>query len=126
MRAEAFRFSIVSTVKPAFSHGDEFCRFVYLYIAVSEQICQGHFQMIHKPDNKAGGSIVAQDQAAAFTQDTVGTVKKVLGIWIMMKAVCTDNGIKRIHPQRADFHCHLQEIPCWRDSWPEPHGSFQE
>ena len=52
--------------------------------------------MIHKPDNKVGGSIVAQDQAAAFTQDTVGTVKKVLGIWIMMKAVCTDNGIKRI------------------------------
>ena len=52
--------------------------------------------MIHKPDNKVGGSIVTQDQAAAFTQDTVGTVKKVLGIWIMMKAVCTDNGIKRI------------------------------
>lgn len=52
--------------------------------------------MIHKPDNEVGGSIVAQDQATAFTQDTVGTVKKVLGIWIMMKTVCTDNGIKRI------------------------------
>ena len=72
MCAEAFLlFHSQHSESGFFCHGDEFCRFVYLYIAVSEQICQGHFQMIHKPDNKAGGSIVAQDQAAAFTQDTV-------------------------------------------------------
>lgn len=79
MRAEAFLLFHSQYGGKLFCHGDEFCRFVYLYIAVSEQISQGHLQMIHKPDNKVGGSIVTQDQAAAFTQDTVGTVKKSWG-----------------------------------------------
>ena len=32
-------------------HGDEFRSFMYFYVAVSNQVCQRHFQMIHQPDN---------------------------------------------------------------------------
>ena len=52
-----------------FCHRGEFRRFVNLHIAVSDQICQRHLQMIHQPDNNIGRSIVPQDQVAALLQN---------------------------------------------------------
>lgn len=64
-----FCFSIVSTVNPVFLHGDEFRRFVYFYVSVTDKICRRHFQVIHQPDNKIRRCIVPQDQVAALLQN---------------------------------------------------------
>ena len=59
--------------------------------------------MIHQPDNNIGRSIVPQDQAAAFSQNTVGAVEEILRIRIMMETVGTDDRVERTFRKRQVF-----------------------
>lgn len=103
-----------------FSHSGKFGSLEDFHIAMSAQICQRHFDMVHEPDHKIRGSIVPQDQAAAPAQDAVGAVEKVLRVRVMMEAVGADDRIKSSFIKRqiftvADQKLRVGEIFCLCD-----------
>ena len=125
MCPEAFLFLHCEYGKPGFfCHCDKICGLVYFYIAMPAKVCQWHFKVVHQPDHEIRRSIVAQNQTAAFSQNTGYTVKKVLRIWIVMEAVGADDRIEGGLCKRQVLDCHRQEIPYWKVFLSERHGSF--
>ena len=78
------------------SHGGKFRGFADSYIAVSEEICQRHLQMVHQPDHEIGGGILTQNETTPFSENTVSTVEKNLWVGVVMKAVRADDRVEGI------------------------------
>ena len=99
------------------SHGGKFRGFADSYIAVSEEICQRHLQMVHQPDHEIGGGIITQNETTSFSENLVSTVEKSLWVGVVMKAVRADDRVEGTF--RGGFHCRPPQIRCWKAFWPE-------
>ena len=65
-------------------------------VPVAHKMAQRQLNMVDQPHHHVIGGIIPQNQAAVFPKHAPGFVQKSLGIRVMMKAIRTDNHIKRL------------------------------